>query len=1088
MVHLHVHSWFSFLNAASSPEALAERAAAFGQSAMAVTDDWTLAGSVQHARVCQVSGIRPLHGARVVIEGVGIVLLAADREGYANLCDLLTHAHRERLNPSLSWEDLHNSSDGLFCLADLRELCVLERFALAEKHLRYLSHIYPGRTFIELIHHERAGDRLLNFQLQQLAASLRLPCVPTNAVRHARCRDMGIYDALVCARHGITVAQGHPDRPANDAAFFCSENYFRWAGFTPESIANADAIARECHVNLLAPEVTPPHSNLPEGIQAGEYLRQLCCSGFRRRYPQGNGAAVLQMKKELEIIGKLELDEFFLVVREVVEFARSRKIRCSGRGSAANSVVAYLLGITEVDPIRHKLLFERFLHEGRKGMPDIDVDFDTSRRDEVIRWMNQRWGEEHTAMTANVITFRLRSAVREVAKVLGFPLPLIDLVTKFIPHASARHVWEYRGELAEVMGDSPALDVLCNLVEKLHDCPRHLSLHSGGMILSREKLRYLSPIQTSANTVRQIQFSKDDVERLGLIKFDVLGLRMLASVAEAQSWLTHTADEDTPPFDIDDVPDDDPATYELIRSGETLGLFQIESPGQWNLLSKVQPEHFGDLVAQVALFRPGPLQGNMVHPYILRRRGVAKARYPHPSLEPALRDTYGVILYQEQVLEVVHAFAGLSLSEADEFRKLMSKFRDATEMEAMRERFVEGAIETHKNTKFPVHPHLANKVFDLVAKFVGYGFCRSHAAAFARTVFQSAYLKTHYPAQFMLGVLEHQPGFYPLQTLVEETRRLGVRVLPPCLHKSEIKYVLETHKDSSLAIRTSFSAISGITSEVAESAAAIVLERAMGPFASLDNALERLILPFNIWESLARSGALASFGDRRQVLWQVRAKLRERQGTKGKRGNHKDQLRLGMEGTPSAPHLTPLQIHELMKWDFETMNYTTGPHPISLHRPELDKLKVLAISELKERQGNIQVRVAGSVISRQRPPTAKGMCFIILQDETGYVPTAMVPQVYEQFQKVLRAPQLIVEGKLEDSGALAGNRYRSILIERLWPLESVCRSARHMINAGAAGHPGENPREASRNQKTEVPRRRLGSENQISDEVTAFVR
>ncbi|MEO6906513.1 MAG: hypothetical protein ABI210_01355 [Abditibacteriaceae bacterium] len=362
-------------------------------------------------------------------------------------------------------------------------------------------------------------------------------CVATNAVRHATLHDYRTYDALVCAQHAITVAQGHPDRPINDAAFLCPEKYFCWAGLPHDAIANTDAIARECDVNLLSPEVTPPHARLPEGRGAHDYLKELCPQGYRQRYPRGNKAAVAQVKKELGIIGKLELDEFFLVVREVINFARNRNIRCSGRGSAANSLVAYLLGITAVDPLKHKLLFERFLHEGRTGMPDIDVDFDTSRRAEVIAWMHERWGEAHTAMTANVVTFRLRMAVREMGKVLGFPLPLLDHATKLLPHSGTKYVREFKAELAEALGDSPALEMLCSLVESLDECPRHLSLHSGGMILSRQPLRYLSPIQTSANGVRQIQFSKDDVERLGLIKFDVLGLRMLAVVSEAQSLI-----------------------------------------------------------------------------------------------------------------------------------------------------------------------------------------------------------------------------------------------------------------------------------------------------------------------------------------------------------------------------------------------------------------------------------------------------------------------------------------------------------------------------------------------------------------------
>ena len=1067
LVHLHAHSWFSFLGGASSPRSLAERAAELGQPALALTDDWTLAGSVQHARACGKAGIVPIFGARVTLAGISLVLLCADAEGYANLCDLLTRAHRERLNPQLAPEDFAGHSAGLFCLADVSNWVRIGKHRVAANALQRLSTFFGKRLFVELVNHRYAGDGETVQQSVLLAQSLGLSAIATNAVRHATPQEFIVFDALTCAKHGLTVGEGHPDRPRNQAAFLCNEKYLAGLGMPRTAIANTSAIARECRVDLLSPEVVPPTAKVPDGLIPAAYLRQLCNEGFRHRFPRGNRAGVEVLNKELATIGILELDEFFLVVREVIEFARSRGIRCCGRGSAANSLVAYLLGITEVDPIRHHLLFERFLHEGRKGMPDIDVDFETHRRSEVIAWMGERFGEEHTAMTANVVTFRLRMAVREIAKVLGFPQTLIDRTGKLLPHASAYRVHEHRKELALGLcggQESPALDVLCTLVERLHGCPRHLGLHSGGMILSRKPLRHLSPIQTSANGVRQVQFAKDDVESLGLIKFDVLGLRMLSVVSEAVSLLDlpKSTPESTPENGrtfVDDLPANDPKTYELIRSGQTLGVFQIESPGQWNLLARTQPQNFDDLVAQVALFRPGPLQGNMVHPFILRRRGLQKVSYPHPSLEPVLRDTYGVILFQEQVLEVAHRFAGMSLSEADEFRRLMSKFRSPTEMEAMRERFVEGAVTTHARSDHPIHPNLAHRVFDTVAKFVGYGFCRSHAAAFARTVYQSAYLKAHYPAAYMAGVLEHKPGFYPLHTLLEEARRLGVKVLPPCIVRSGVKYRLEDD-----AIRVPLTQIKEVAVESAQS---IVLERALSSFASLEEAVERLNLNCNEWENLARSGALTCWGERRKVLWRVRAALRSKPAH--------DQMRLDFEADRLAgraesgregdmPPMRRLQPMELAAWDFQTQSLTTGPHPIALQRPDLVRLGASTIRDLQEQRSGGRALVAGTVISRQRPPTAKGMCFLILEDETGRLPTAVTPPVYEKFAQVLRAPALLVEGKLEDAGPTGadgenGNRYRSVLIGRMWPLGLLCGSA---SIGGAAGHPGENPRDAVR--------------------------
>ncbi len=1127
MIHLHTHSWFSFLAGASSPQVLAERAARLGQGVLALTDDWTLAGAVQHARSCQVAGIKPIFGARVEVEGVSLVLLCADAEGYANLCDLLTLAHRTRLDPQLEAEHLRTHAGGLFCLADATPMMRAGQHQAARQVLAWLHEAFGARLFVELVHHRREGDTWVMQQCASLAESLCLPTVASNAVRHAAPRDYALFDALSCARLGLTVAQSHPARPSNDAAFLCPDKYLHSIGIPIEAIANTKAIARECSVDLLAPHVQPPHARLPEDVGAHKYLRRLCREGFYRRFPGGNAHALQVLEKELRVIGRLELDEFFLVVREVVEFARSAGIRCCGRGSAANSLVAYLLGITEVDPIRHNLLFERFLHAGRRGMPDIDVDFETHRRDEVIAWMNRRWGEAHTAMTANVITFRLRLAVREMAKVLGFPLPLIDAAGKVLPSTSARHIGEHKKELAQVLGldvTAPALQVLVGMVERLHGCPRHLGLHSGGMILSRQPLRHLSPIQTSANGVRQIQFAKDDVESLGLIKFDVLGLRMLSVISEAQEMIRHeqakeqarnetsrrmraaspwrstpaappqalgaraprgmpmrasafgrggiTVDpsrridlpRSVPPlqsfpavpedpaaldapstcaqepprrpklFDADALPEGDPKTYKLIRSGATLGVFQIESPGQWHLLARSQPENFDDLVAQVALFRPGPLQGNMVHPYVARRRGLAQVMYPHPSLEPVLRDTYGVILFQEQVLEVAHLFAGMSLQEADEFRRLMSRFRDRGEMEAMRDAFVASAIATHAASPHPVAEALAHAVFDLVALFVGYGFCRSHAAAFARTVYQSAYLKAHHPAAYMAAVMEHKPGFYPLQTLLEEARHLGVQVLGPCLHRSSVKYLLEDGK-----IRVPFSQIKTVSPE---SAALIVLERALNNFASLEESVARLsFLGREQWENLARSGALQDFGARRDVLWRVRLLLRARPRS--------EQLQLdlaGQESSVDAPTLPLLKVHERITWDFETQSLTTGAHPLALHRANLKRLGARTIEELREHRDGERVLVAGAVISRQRPPTAKGMSFLILEDETGRLPTAVPPHVWSRSEALRRASALLIEGRLEDglSGEASTCRtlegastYRSVLIERAWVVEEV---------------------------------------------------
>ena len=1074
MTHLHVRSWFSFGAGASSPDALARQAVKHRQSALALTDCYTLAGAVRHATACAKYGLHAVFGATLIVEGAPLVLLCADDGGYAHLCDLLTLAHLnaahngDRRAPQIALAELRERAAGLFCLSGahdgaLSRLIEAGQPGRARKWACQLSSLFPSRFFVELTHHERPDDNARLRSLIELADALDLPLVATNAVRHATPAEYAVFDALTCMRLGLSVGSSHVERPRNARAFLCGESRLLKLGLPPSSIANADAIARECAADITPGQVTPPAALLPAGLSAGDFLRRLCVDGLQARGLHRSRKAKAQLRREVEVVGKLELEEFFLTVREVVAWSRSRGIRCCGRGSAANSLIAYLLGITEVDPLRHHLLFERFLHEGRREMPDIDVDFETHRRAEVIEWMGHRWGEAHTAMTANVNTFRLRSAVRDMGKVLGYPLPLLDGATKHLPHVGARHALEFRAELGEQLGDGVALDVLLGLCAALHDgdeaCPRHLSLHSGGMVLSRQPLRHLSPIQTSANGVRQLQFNKDDVEKLGLIKFDVLGLRMLSVVTEAVNLLNGVG-EAAP--DVDALPDDDPQTYDLIQRGQTLGVFQIESPGQWNLLARAQPECFDDLVAQVALFRPGPLQGGMVHPYVARRRGWERVRYPHPSLEAVLLDTYGIILFQEQVLEVAHQFAGMPLQEADEFRRLMSKFRDAGEMEAMRERFVEAAIETHRNTKSSVAPLLANRVFDLVSKFVGYGFCRSHAAAFARTVYQSSFLKAHHPAAYMAAVLEHKPGFYPLHTILEEARASGVKVLPPCVLKSSVAYSLERVKEE-LAIRVPLTQIEQMSPE---RAAPIVLERALKPFDSLDDLFRRVHLPPPAWDNLARAGALSAFGSRREVLWHL--------GRLSKLAPKQPSHQLAFDDLVLPRNRVLLEVpsvEQSVVWDFATCHLTTGPHPLALRRAFLQKLTARPIKDVFQLPTGTRVLVAGAVISRQRPPTAKGFCFLILEDESGRLPTALPPGLFERFERALRAPSLVVEGTLEappeeGRGGKVGV-YRSILIERLWSLDALLHERREAASSvhgsvhGAAGLPGENPRVAT---------------------------
>ncbi len=1031
-VHLHARSWFSFLHGASSPERLVQAALEHRQAALALTDWMSVAGAVQFQGAAQQAGIRPIIGAEVVLETYPVVLLCASNSGYATLCRLLTRADERRTETRggfVALADLEDDREGLFLLTGGREGFLRAKLEAREHHsaltwVQRLSRLMPGRVFVELSSHRRPGEGRTVGQLVQLARTARLPMVASNDARYATRDDFALHDLLTCVRLGITVHEEHEERPVNDEARLKSEAELRKLIWEPTAISNTLEIARECAVDLLPGEITPPGANLPDGVRPDEALEGLCRAALPVRYPAARlpqayrRRALEQLDHELEVISKVALSEFFLVVHEVVAFARSSRIRCAGRGSAANSIVAYLLGITGVDPLEHRLLFERFLHAGRKGTPDIDVDFQSDRRPEVIAWLETRF-KGQTAMTANVNTYRLRGAVRDAAKALGWPLETVDRLFKTLPHhGDPSAIKAHQGSLEAMLGRSPLLDALVEVVSRMDGCPRHLGQHSGGMLLTRGLLTDHTPVFRSANGVKTATFAKDDVEKMGLVKFDVLGLRSLAVISNAVELHEHATGEH---LEVDDLPLDDPRVYELICSGETLALFQVESPGQMALIAKHQPRDFQSLIAQIALLRPGPLQGGMVHPYVRRSRGLEPIIFAHPSLEPILGDTMGIILYQEQVLEVAHGFAGLSLEQADGFRRLMSKWRVPSEMAGMKDKFVQGALETHRDCSREV----AEEVFRQVSQFVGYGFPRSHAAAFAKTVYQTAFLKCYHPAAYLAAVMQHHPGMYPLQSFVLEAQRCGVTVLPVSLERSGIGYALERHGGAS-AIRLPLESVGGVGEDDARG---ILLERLARRFASIEDLYRRVRVKRGVLEALAGAGALDGFGQRREVVWQ----LGVLEGQYGPPGDQSPLLE-----TPAVTDLPDLELLtalEEVAWDHRSVGATTGPHPIAVVRPSLRGIGVTMISRLAlEGTGWTMVRatVAGLVIARQRPPTAKGITFITLEDETGRVQCIVHPGVWEKIGIRLKARALVLSGRVTVEGL-----WRGIVVDQGWALEAV---------------------------------------------------
>lgn len=1059
---LHLRSHFSFLRGASSPEELAIAAKLLGHTFMCVTDWMGVYGAVRTQRACAQSGIKPIIGAEVILGGAesttttvnfvntSLVLICKNAAGYANLCAMLTDAHqRDREQPLVTIEDLWRCKNDVVCLTAGREghlwkLVHTRMLDAARAWLLELREVFAENLYVELVHYRRPQDSVTADRMHTLATELDIPCVIGSDVRYASADDYLVYDVFTCTRKGISVFDHDAERPVNDEQCLKSQQEVQLLLPYPDAFANTARVAAECSFDILPGHITPPGAQLPDGIEAPSVLRELCSMAFTKRYKSAELAPTQAalLEKELLVIEDLDLCDFFLVVREVVQAARQRGIRCSGRGSAANSIVSYLLEITGVDPVAHRLLFERFLHHGREGTPDIDVDFDSDRRSEVIEWMEERFGIEQTAMTANIMTYGFRMAVRDAAKALGWPNDVVNQMSKAMPGYMTKSIAECRAELAAVVGDSPLLQTLLEVVVVILGRPRHLGLHSGGMILSSRPLHHLTPVQISANAVKVAQFDKDDVEAMGLVKFDVLGLRMLACISEAVE-LVERYEGIT--LELDDLTLDDKEVYDLMCSGHTIGVFQIESQGQMHLLAQHQPEVFGDLVSEVALFRPGPLQSGTLNPYVRRRRGKEPTTFIHPMLEPILGDTHGIIVYQEQVLEIAHKVGNMSLREADEFRSIISKNRNPEAIARMKARFMQGAAE------LGVDADSAQRICDQLAHFTGFGFCRSHAAAFAKTVYQSAWLKLYHPAAYMAAFMQHRPGFYNLMTLEQEARRLGVQILMPDINASHIRYELElmevhsdnenasqTQKRFALAIRKPLTSITGCTPDVAKT---ITWARLMGEFTSVEDVVLRVDVHSDVLEAMALSGAMDNISDNaRKALWEVGVGVRRKSAVK-KTPEYAAQsvlFDLPLISAEDVPPLPAMKAQERLAYDYRTHG-AARIHPMVLYRRSLTDMGIHPVSTC-HKLNNTTFTTAGIVILRQAPPTAKGFLFVTLEDESGFVQCIVHPSMRVRFNRELRNAALIVKGTL---GGI--NNWRGIQVFDVRSLKGVI--------GGYYGHP-----------------------------------
>jgi len=970
---LHCHSYFSLLDGASSPEALVTRAHEIGVRALALTDHDSLAGAIRFWTAAKRVGLPAIIGAEVTMaDGCHLTLLAETQKGYANLCKLLTAARMEKsagagkVPPALAWSILANHTTGLIVLSGCRQGPIarplLQRQpeqALAAAH-HLLDLFGCQQLYLEVQQHGLPDDDWLNQQILTFAYQLDLPPVATNNVHYAQRHGSRLRDAL------LAIGQNQPltaNRLPYNGTYHLTVPPF---DLHSAAMRNTLAIAERCQASLDFSHHRLPTFPTPDGLSEFAYLYQLCHANLSQRYPRLTPRVLKQLAHELDIIERAGLAGYFLIVWDIIQFARANGIRCQGRGSAANAIVAYLLAITQIDPLQHNLLFERFLSEDKFTMPDIDIDFAADRREEVIQYVYQRYGAAHTAMVCTVVTYQARSALRDLGKALDFPLPVVEGLLKAIDTHSCTAAADHLLQQAEAANHP--LRLLAELLRQIDGCPRHLSIHSGGMLITGLPLDEVVPLEPATMPGRVVcQWNKESVEDAGLIKIDLLGLRTLGLITEV---VTQTG------VDIDAIPLDDPNVYHRLQTGDTIGAFQVESRAQQQMLPRLKPFCFEDIAIEVAIVRPGPIQGGAVHPYLRRRAGLEPVQYLHPCLEPVLAETLGVLLFQEQAIRVAVVAAGFTPGEADLLRRALS--RGAPEP-AIAERFRQGA------RRQGLDDATAAAIYQQLVGFAGYGFCKSHAASFALIAYQTLWLKHYHPAAFYSGLLNHQPmGFYQPEVIIGDARRHGIELLPPDVNRSAWRYTVEGQQ-----LRMGLATISGL-GEAGWQRIAVAR-----PFTGLADFCHRTHLAQAVVTNLIRAGALDAFDERRRLLWEL-----------GALAYHPDELPITMP----AIHIELLTLDPLEQtaWEYELLGLSPTGQILRHYRPALQAAGVMTALAVKQAMPGQRVHVAGMVVVRQRPATAKGILFLSLEDETGLLDLVVKPAVYQRLSETLRHEQLLL--------------------------------------------------------------------------------
>lgn len=1090
---LHAASSFSFLDGASDPEDLVARAVELGLPAVALVDRNGVYGAPRFFKAARAAGIKALVGAEIVLDEqarggpsstppphesqslpgpLGLVpppppagfvpsrvtLLAENRTGYKNLCRLLTRGAlgKPKGSAAATWGEIAMHAEGLHLLTGgdegpLARVLTQDGPEAARRWLDRTAGLFPGRAHVELQRHRRRDEEHRNQALVSLAGSLKLPLLATNGVRYATAAKRELYDVLTSIRLHTTLDAAGTKLDVN------RERHLKGAGEMaelfrdlPGPLAHAADLADRLDFTLADLGYRFPAYPLPEGETPASYLRRITWEGARSRFQPLTARAQAQIQKELALIEKLDLAGYFLIVWDIVRFCKATGVLAQGRGSAANSAVCYALSITAVDPVKMELLFERFLSEERGEWPDIDLDLPSGdARESVIQYVYRTYGPHGAAMTANVITYRDRSAARETAKALGFSAEQVDKLAK---HLGKWSFGEFRDglrnfdeEMLAAGFDPTDLRVhhFGRLWKEIQNLPRHLGQHSGGMVVAQGRLDEVVPLEPAAMPGRVvIQWDKDDCADLGIVKVDLLGLGMLGAIAEMVPLIK---EHEGVHVDLAHLPVDDPAVYRMLNAADTIGTFQVESRAQMASLPRNAPRCFYDIVIQVAIIRPGPIQGGMVHPFFDRRQGRAPVLYPHPSLEPILKRTLGVPLFQEQLLRIAMVAAGFTGGEAEELRRAMGFKRSSERMAAIEQRLRDGMTERG------IVGEAQEQIVKSITSFALYGFPESHAASFALIAYASCWLKAHHPAAFLCALLNAWPmGFYHPATLVKDAERHGTPPLPIDVNRSGWGCKVERTPSASrgtkdrpfsgassvLGVRLGMRFVTGLRGSAGD---AVAREAAKGPFSSARDLARRCSLREDELTALAHAGALASIPDgsrgperaagltRRSALWQVAAAGKDQ-------GPLYDALDDG-----SASPLPEMSRFEETVSDYVTTEMTAGPHLIAHYRPMLRRQEVLSAEELSRHRDGDLVRMGGAVVVRQRPGTAKGFVFLSLEDETGMAQAIVRPDLFREHRAlIVGSPGLVVEGRLQKTDGTV-----SVKAERFWRLPDVPEMQSH---------------------------------------------